>query len=213
MKKCFTLFVVLLGCIVFTGSMAAAMDTMVPGGCCGSNETAMECSSMGSCDHDACTCNPSQKNETDPSDHSCACCAMCASGGCAMDILTAIVDINPGNVNIKSQGRYITLYIELDDPDNLLLAHSIDTGSIYLKKADDTMIRVDDEKLFTIGSLEYGDYDENGTEDLMVKFDRQDLIGFLTAKEFGNGEVSISIAGKLYDGTKFKGVRLEKKDD
>jgi hypothetical protein len=194
MKKGFVLCAVLIGCIVLTGSMATAMDAVVPGGCCGANEMDMECSSMGSCDHDACTCHSSLE-----SDSVCAC--------CAMDMLTAIIDINPGNVNVKSKGRFITVYIEMDDPDDLLLAYSIDTSSIYLKKADDTMIRIDGQKLFTDGPAEYGDYDENGTADLMVKFDRQDLIGFFIAKDFGNGEVSISLSGKLYDGTKFKGAQ------
>ncbi len=69
------------------------------------------------------------------------------------------------------------------------------------------MIRVDGQKLFTCGPAEVGDCDENGTSDLMVKFDRQSLIGFLTAHNFDNGEVSISVSGNLYDGTKFNGAQ------
>lgn len=207
MKKGFVFYVVLIGCIVFTGSMAGAMDGTMSGGCCGSSEMNMACSSMSSCNHDACTCKTSSTDESDPAGHSCSCCAMCADGGCSMNMLTAIMDINPGNLNVKSQGNLITVYIELNDPENPLLVYSIDPQSIFLKKVGDAMILIDGEKLFTTGFCEYGDYDENGIADLMVKFDRQDLIGFLTANKFNDGEVSISVSGKLYDGVKFKGTQ------
>jgi hypothetical protein len=50
-----------------------------------------------------------------------------------------------------------------------------------------------------------GDYDENGINDLEVKFERQELIPLLNA-----GNVSVSICGELNDGTNFEGSKAIK---
>ena len=74
----------------------------------------------------------------------------------------AIIDLDPDTLNLKSQGEWITIYIELPKGYNI---RQIDISSIKLNA--------------TISALTWpigiGDYDADGVPDLMVKFDRNEV--------------------------------------
>ena len=99
------------------------------------------------------------------------------------------IDINPNTLNLKSKGKWITCYIELPEGYNI---EDIDISTILLNDA------VSAESHPT----NIGDYDNDGIPDLMVKFDRQDIIDIL---EFGDN-VAITVAGELIDEAMFEGT-------
>jgi len=103
-----------------------------------------------------------------------------------------VVDIDPDSLNLKSNGKWITAYIELPEGYNV---SDIDRATILL---NDT-IPVDqfwvDKPLESV----IGDYDEDGIPDLMVKFNKQDLIAILSS-----GEAIITITGDV-NGISFEG--------
>ncbi|MFX1574986.1 MAG: hypothetical protein ACFFB0_19790 [Promethearchaeota archaeon] len=102
----------------------------------------------------------------------------------------ATVDFNPNTLNQKSKGKWITVYIELPEGSDV---DDIDITSILLNE----ICPIADSSPSGIG-----DYDEDGIPDLMVKFDRQAVIGL-----FNPGEnVEIMISGELNDGTPFEGT-------
>jgi len=106
--------------------------------------------------------------------------------------LKAIIEINPDTLNLKSKGKWITVFIELPSGYDI---QDIDVGSILL--------------LGTIPTEEHptneGDNDNDGVPDLMVKFNRQLVIEEIIYQ--GPQEyVELEISGVLNDGkTTFKG--------
>ena len=107
----------------------------------------------------------------------------------------ATIGINPGTLNLKSKGNWITAYIELPEDYSV---EDIDINSIILSKINGNLI---DPPLYTVGPSEIGDYDGNDISDLMLKFDRQELIPLL---EVGDAELIVS--GELVDGLMFEGT-------
>lgn len=102
--------------------------------------------------------------------------------------LTAEVDINPDVLNPKSKGNWVTSYIELPEG---YAAENIDVSTVTLEgiiSAESSPTQV-------------GDHDDDGIPDLMVKFDRQVLIGYL---EGATGEVTLTLMGDV-DGKPFEG--------
>jgi len=104
-------------------------------------------------------------------------------------IVSATIDIDPDTLNLKSKGKWITCYIEL--PDSYDVA-DIDISTILLNN----VVPAEDHP------TDIGDYDNDGVYDLMVKFDRQDVIDILEAGD----NVEITVAGELIDGTLFEGT-------
>lgn len=100
----------------------------------------------------------------------------------------AIVDINPEVINLDSEGKWITAYIELPKHD----VRDINVSTVELEgiKAE---------------KFEIGDYDSDGILDLMVKFDRAKVQALL-----GVGEVKLTVKGKFKDGRKFEGSDIIK---
>jgi 5'-nucleotidase / UDP-sugar diphosphatase len=90
--------------------------------------------------------------------------ALTVQSGVAADI-TAAVNVDPDSINLKSNGKSITAYIELPAPYSSAVGQ-IDVASVSLKIHD-----------VSIPALPkptgIGDYDKDGIPDLMVKFDRQ----------------------------------------
>ena len=121
--------------------------------------------------------------------------------GCLLP-LSATIDIDPDTLNVKSHGEWITAYIELPDGYDV---NGIDVSTIYL----DT-IPVDTSAPATVG-----DYDSDGTSDLMVKFDRTAVVAYLgtedvteevTEDETGTDSYEeLTITGELTDETPFEG--------
>jgi len=73
----------------------------------------------------------------------------------------------------------------------------IDIGMVALTAIDEDPV---DPPLLTVGPDGVGDYDEDGILDLMVKFDRQEVISLLE-----EGDATLTVSGELLDGTPFEG--------
>ncbi len=120
-----------------------------------------------------------------------------------LQIVIATLDIDPDRLNLKSRGRWITAYIQLPegyDPEG------IDAATILL---NETIAPILDPKYdFVTNSSEYLiDYDSDGILERMVKFSRAEVAEYITSVlgvEYGN--VTLTIAGELYDGTQFEGT-------
>jgi hypothetical protein len=93
--------------------------------------------------------------------------------------MSAMINIDPDTLNLKSKGRWITCYITLNNPNNV---NDIDISTILL---EDTI------------PAEWGDV-QNDT--LMVKFDRADVEDMLLP-----GTYNLKVSGELSDGTVFEG--------
>jgi len=102
-------------------------------------------------------------------------------------VIAADLDIEPDTLNLRSKGKWVTAYVELPDRYNI---SDIDISTIML---NDT-VSVDSEAPAGIG-----DYDEDGILDLMVKFDRQEVVAL-----FSVGEATLTITGEV-DHTPFEG--------
>jgi hypothetical protein len=103
--------------------------------------------------------------------------------------ISAIIDFCPETLNLKSKGKWVTVYIELQEGYNV---NDIVIVNILL----DGLSQAESKP------SEIGDYDEDEITDLMVKFDRQAVIEFFEEEET---EV-ITITGELEDGTLFQGT-------
>lgn len=119
-----------------------------------------------------------------------------------------VIDIKPERLNshhgIMHHGEWITTYIELPEG---YYVEDVDIDSVTLTKINDDLL---DPPLYTVGSSAIGDYDDDGIPDLMVKFDRQELIPLLEV-----GDAELTVAGELIDGTIFEGtdtIRVIDKD-
>ncbi len=99
------------------------------------------------------------------------------------------LDIDPDTLNINSTGKWITCYIEL--PENYNVSE-INISTILLNNS-----------IFAeTHPTNISDYDNDSILDIMVKFDRQDIINIL---ELGDS-VEIIVSGKFFDETKFEGA-------
>lgn len=101
-------------------------------------------------------------------------------------LLQATIDIDPDTLNLRSQGRWITAYIELPAGYDV---EDIDVSSILLENT------VPAEPTPT----EICDYDNDGVLELMVKFDRAAAQAPLSV-----GEATLTITGTV-NGVPFKG--------
>lgn len=105
-----------------------------------------------------------------------------------VSLITADISVHPKNLNLASQGQWITVHIELPS--------GYDVAEI-----DITTIRLEGIIPAETEPAVIGDYDEDGALDLMVKFDRQNLISLLEP-----GDSKLRVEGKLADGTMFAGT-------
>ncbi len=104
--------------------------------------------------------------------------------------IPATIDIDPDTLNLKSKGKWVTGYVELPEGYDV---NDINVSTINLKPGE---VPVDPTAPTTIG-----DYDSDGISDLMVKFNRANVVANLVA---GN-EVKLTVTGKLIDGAAFEG--------
>lgn len=104
-------------------------------------------------------------------------------------IIPATVDFDPDTLNLKSNGNWITVYIELPESYGV---RNIDVNTVMLNdivQAEET-------------PTDIGDYDEDNVVDLMVKFDNSAVQDIL---EVGD-EIIITITGELTNGIPFEGT-------
>ena len=102
-------------------------------------------------------------------------------------LVQATIDINPDTLNLKSEGKWITCYIELPE--------GYDVADI-----DVSTIKIEGGVTAALHPSTIGDNDGDGVGDLMVKFDRGEVQDIL---ETGN-EIEMSISGEV-DGIPFEG--------
>jgi hypothetical protein len=114
------------------------------------------------------------------------------------ETLQADVDVNPDTLNLKSNGEWITVYIELPEGYDVNMVSdvllSVPTG------VDSYMFVHCCEAPSSVG-----DYDGDGVADIMVKFDRSEVIELLGAEDvvdesFGNDDdVTLMVSGTVLD--------------
>lgn len=113
-------------------------------------------------------------------------------------IIPATIVIEPDVLNLGSQGKWVTGYIEFPEGYDI---NDIDVTTILL---NDTIYA----ESFPV---EVGDFDNDGIFDLMVKFDRQTLISLLEV-----GDATLTVSGELINEIKFRGsdiIRVIDKSD
>jgi hypothetical protein len=111
--------------------------------------------------------------------------------------ISADIDIDPDALNLRSKGRFVTVYIELEGAD----VRDIDASSIRL---NDIVSPVLDERYGFVASEDsyIVDHDEDGLPERMVKFWRSEVQAILDVGTV----VTITVSGNLVDGTPFKGT-------
>lgn len=126
-----------------------------------------------------------------------------------VDALPAAVDLHPNTLNLESEGRYVTCYIEAPggyDAEDIDVNTVLFNGELSAVEAPTTV----------------ADHDSDGVADVMVKFTRSGVIGFLGGEEgssvllwersgdsepFAHGEkFEVAVSGQLSDGRAFVGV-------
>ena len=117
-------------------------------------------------------------------------------------VITATLNIEPDTLNLKSEGKWITAYIQFTEEHN---AEDIDASTILL---NETIQPVLDPKYdFVTNSSEYiVDHDSDGVLERMVKFNRTEVASWIS-DELGiqYGDITLTIIGGLFDGTPFEG--------
>lgn len=111
---------------------------------------------------------------------------------CNLPSIPAEVDINPETLNLKSQGKWISAYIEL--PEGYSISE-IDASTIELNNT------VPAELTPTV----VGDHDCDGVSDLMVKFNRTEVVQYMVSQGVEFSNVTLTLTGQLNDGTLFEG--------
>jgi len=119
--------------------------------------------------------------------------------------IPANINLEPETLNLKSNGEWITTYVELPEGYDV---SNINVPTINLTNSSgDIITSVDLSAPATIG-----DYNGNGTSDLMVKFNRTVVVDYFSEIDIiedGTGideEIELVIAGELTDGTIFEGI-------
>jgi len=106
--------------------------------------------------------------------------------------ISATLDIKPDTLNLKSQGgeNSVTAYVELPTGFDV---SQIDVSTVRLVAKGKT---VNAQPKFAA----VGDYDSDGTHDVMLKFSRQELVD---AAAGAAGDMVVTVTGTLKNGTPF----------
>jgi len=105
--------------------------------------------------------------------------------------VNASLEIQPELLNLKSQARYLTVYIELPEKYDV---NCIDVSTIVL---NDTI------EIAPESQRRIGDYNSNNNLDLMVNFNRTRITHYILSKRFVDDHVILHLTGKLYNTTRF----------
>ncbi len=109
--------------------------------------------------------------------------------------VTATIDIHPDTLNLRSEGKWITAYIQLPEEYN---AEDIDAATILLNETIQPVL--DPKYEFVTNPSEYlVDHNEDGILERMVKFDKAEVMALLSV-----GEATLTITGEV-NGTSFEG--------
>ena len=122
----------------------------------------------------------------------------------SLNVITATVDMDPHALNLRSKGGLITAHIELPE--------GFDVNDINV-----STIMLNDTIPVKPKPIALGDYDNDTIPDLMVKFDRQQIINYIMANvdmsrlyEERFMTITLTVTGKLNDGTPFQGSDIIK---
>jgi hypothetical protein len=114
------------------------------------------------------------------------------------------IDIHPDTLNLRSKGKWITAYVELPE--------SYDVNDINV-----TTVILNGTIPAEVHPVAIGDYDDDGIPDLMVKFNRTDVISYILdnvnmTKLFEERfmTVTLTVTGYLNDDTPFHGSDIIK---
>ena len=111
---------------------------------------------------------------------------------CDITVIAALVDVVPNTVNLRSEGRYITVFIGVSGHE----PNEIDVRSVAM-----TVDGLGDLRPAT-ASRGWGDHDGDGVGDVMLKFSRAEVIGLAPV----GMKVLFEVTGALKDGTPFVGA-------
>jgi hypothetical protein len=105
-------------------------------------------------------------------------------------VIEGVVDVDPNTLNLGSQGKWITCYIELPDGYDV---NDIDAGTVTLEKIK---AYVGEEGWASAGPSKGNivDHDGDGNMERMVKFDRSAIADVLTP-----GAATVTVKAKLPD--------------
>lgn len=107
------------------------------------------------------------------------------------------LNLSPDALNVKSKGKFVTAYIE---PPDGYSASQIDISTVVLTPVQGEQVEAE------ASPAEVRDHDGDGAEELMVKFDRRQVIAALEGLAPPSGEsVEMLVQGQLNDGTDFSG--------
>jgi len=113
-------------------------------------------------------------------------------------IIPATVDFDPDTLNLKSKGKWVTVYIELPEGYDVV---DIDVSTVKLYEGGKPIASAE------LHPTEIGDYDDDGIADLMIKFDRASVVSYLIDKGYGNDDkATLTVSGEFTDGVRFSGV-------
>ncbi|MCX6012790.1 MAG: hypothetical protein NTV30_05155 [Chloroflexi bacterium] len=109
-------------------------------------------------------------------------------------VMASKVNIDPNTLNLKSKGgsNSFTVYIELPAGYNV---NQINVSTVRLN-VNGILIAAQ------LTPTSVGDYDGDGILEVMVKFDRQQIITALAGK---TGDITMIVTGQLKDGRRFNG--------
>jgi hypothetical protein len=102
--------------------------------------------------------------------------------------IEAVIEIHPDTLNLKSKGKWVTAYIELEEGHNI---NEINISTILLEDSIPAEHH----------PTEINDYDNDSIPDLMVKFDRTEVEDMLNPGD----NVMLHVSGNFLDGTLFQG--------
>jgi hypothetical protein len=101
-----------------------------------------------------------------------------------------VIDFDPDILNLKSEGKFVTVYIELPKGFDV---SQIDISSIMLNDSISSLSK----------PTEISDYDKDGIADLMVKFERDKVQSILSQGE----KIPIIVTGKVFHNGKYLDFR------
>jgi signal peptidase len=110
------------------------------------------------------------------------------------EVIEATIDIDPDTLNLKSEGKFVTVYIELPSSYNVT---DINRTTIKMYNTTGSYISALD------FPYEIGDYDNDEIQDLMVKFSREEVKTLVPAEVVENK--TLTIKGMLFSGIRFEG--------
>ena len=103
--------------------------------------------------------------------------------------ISATIDFDPDTLNLKNEGKWVTVYIELPGEDDVA---RINVTTVRL---NDIILAVIDPKygFVTVPDLYITDHNQNGIFERMVKFDRTAVADILKPGD----EVTVTVTGKV----------------